>query len=145
MTMNDAQPNEDVATLKLKLELEKLERQWLEERSTYLVRGRVMSFPMAIGGAVFGIVIGIVAFCIGVSCLDSDPELSARMMVIATVAVGAGGVSGWYYGRKAQAYNEAKAYYDERRQQLLRQIAASKEMANTREDNDALPNCNISQ
>ena len=142
MTMNDSQPNEDVATLKLELELERLDRQWLEERPRYLSRGREVTIPEAIVCGFLVVVVGIVVIGIGLSVLadagrpDVTP-LGTVAIVAGTLMLGAGVVVGWYYARKAQAYNEAKESYEQRRQQLLREIEASKAKAGGNVDESA--------
>ena len=141
--MNDYRPAEDVATLKLQLELEKLERHWLEERQSYFVPRGIIELTVAkvIGGGIVCIVVGIFLISIGLwsfSHPDLDPEGSFKVIVVGVCLVGVGVVLGWRYFHRAQEYAEARQVYQHRREQLLQDIAASRERATAEEDNDQL-------
>ena len=137
--MNDSPPPEDAASLKLQLDLERLDRKWLEGKERY---GASASGDMGGGWtktclgpfhAGFCIFAGIALIALGVMWLR-DPHsghlgncnrgLSLIVVGIATIAIA--GAMLWGQRQNRRAYHEAKQRYDAQRQELLQAIAASK-------------------
>lgn len=137
---NDSSPAEDVATLKLELELEKLERQWLEERAQLAPGYSHGAEPSAAGAIFYGyffVVVGIVLIGGGLTIFKDDgPVAGNPAVVVGTLIVCLGVAARWFLDRKLRQYNEAKHRYEDRRQELVQDIAASREEVNAREGND---------
>lgn len=135
-TTNDSTPAEpeDVETLKLELELEKLERQWVEEKQPYLPYENV-NVPLSY---FFGFIMfagPIVVIGMGLLVYAEGPGKGLCIIGLGILAF-VGSVVVWmYHSRKERQYKEAKQRYEDRRQQLLQDIAASKERANAEEGN----------
>ena len=134
--MNDSPLPEDVASLKLQLELERLDRQWLEEKERY---GASTCGDMGGGWAKtglgpvhpgLGIIGGIVGIALGVMWLR-DPGHSGnsnrgRSWILWGIAILAiAGAMFWGQCQNRKEYREAKQRYESQRQQLLKAIAAS--------------------
>ena len=137
--MNDPLPPEDAASLKLLLDLERLDRKWLEEKERY---GASASGDMGGGWtktclgpvhAGFGIFAGIAIIALGVMWLrdphpghagNSNHGLSLILGGIAILAIA--GAMLWNQCQDRRAYREAKQRYEGQRQELLKAIAASK-------------------
>ncbi len=126
--MNASEPNEDVEKLKLELELEKLDRQWLEERKRYLSRGQEVNTLTAVLPAISGILVGIYAIGTGLSGL-ADPDHfpdPVFLVVLGSCVIGAGVLASWYYARLALKYSDANQRYEDRRQKILQDISGAK-------------------
>ena len=125
---------EDVGTLELELELEKLERQWLEEKHPYLAYENV-NVPLSyfLGFFMFAVPIVIIGWGLlkyeEVQNSDKGAGMVVGVIVLAAFLL-VGSVVVWmYHSRKDQLYKEAKQRYEDRREQLLQDIAASREKA----------------
>ena len=136
--MNDSPPPEDAASLKLQLDLERLDRQWLEEKERYRAAGcgdMGQGWTMMGLGPVnpgLGVIGGIVMVALGVMWLRNPghPGNSKRglSMILGGIAMAAiAGAMLWGQCQKRREYREAKQRYESRRQELLKAIAASKE------------------
>jgi hypothetical protein len=132
---NDSHPAEDVATLKLQLELEKLDRQWVEEKQPYLPYENVnVPFSYFMGFLIFALPIFFIGWGLSNYAEGQKPD---KGLIVVGIFFLVGSVVVWmYHSRKNRLYNEAKQRYEERRQQLLQEIAASREKANARDGND---------
>jgi len=131
---NDLRPTEDVETLKLELELERLERQWLEEKAKLAPGYSHGTEPSAAGAIFYGyffVVVGIVLIGGGLTIFKDDrPVAGNPAVVVGTLIVCLGGAARWFLDRKLRQYTEARQKYEDRRQQLLQDVAASREKAN---------------
>jgi hypothetical protein len=70
---------------------------------------------------------------------NRSPEMPPRglFVIICGILMFAGAAANhWYLARKVEAYNEAKQVYEHRRRQLLRDIDASRERVNEKEDHE---------
>ena len=129
--MNDSDPNKDVTTLKLELELEKLERRWLEEKQPYLYRGQEVTVRWAVAGGLIMVALGIVFISVGLSQL-SDRErtiMGPSPIVVGALAICLGLLGGAHSVRKARAYNDAKQRYEHRRRKLVADISIGQQEA----------------
>ncbi len=123
-TNNDSSPAEDFETLKLQLELEKLQRQWLEQKPNLTGGYPSQAEPKVSDGIWIGtlmVVVGIVFIGVGLFIFQSggysNPEqLGTGIAVVGIVLLGLGVLVGRSYVRQARKYNEAKETYEDRRQ-----------------------------
>ena len=137
--MNDSPLPEDAASLKLQLDLERLDRHWLEEKERY---GASACGDMGGGwtktalGPVhpgLGIIGGIVIIALGVMWLrDPHPGHAGNsnqglFLILGGIAILAiSGAMLWGQCQNRRAYHEAKQRYEGQRQELLKAIATSK-------------------
>jgi uncharacterized membrane protein YidH (DUF202 family) len=142
--MDDSRAPEDAVTLKLEFELERLDRQWLEEEQRYsasacgnvhggwIRTGLGPAHPgLGIVGAVIVIVFGLV--------LVADPamfDVGLFAIIAGIVTLGVAGAMLWHRNRNRSAYDEARGRYEGQRQELLQAIAASRESTTAREETD---------
>ena len=125
----DSGSDENVATVKLELELEKLGRAWSEEERIHRrdaasagIEGHPMLVPLSAGFA------GIVFVGIGISVRQG------MVVLMGLVLAGLGLIRYTIACNKMDAYNKAKEKYEHRRQQLLQQIAADTEKGDPSSD-----------
>jgi hypothetical protein len=114
---------EDLETIRLQNELERLDREWMLERDTYTVRdGQGGSHRPGVAGGVavlvFGAIFGL--FWIGVTMAAGVPCVALFGLVAIGVAVAAG-IS---ILSKAGACERAEAAYRSRRHSILRELQA---------------------
>ncbi|MBU1068601.1 hypothetical protein KJ975_03440 [Myxococcota bacterium] len=116
----------EVEVLKLQNELERIDREWQEELKQYMVRDNDghQSVPTA-GGSIFG---GFVATVFGIGWIYNAVSMDAPALV-ALVGLGFIGL-GLYMGysgyNKSLTYKAAHQRYQNRRDDLLRQLNAMK-------------------
>lgn len=128
--MDDSRPTEDTTTLKLELEFERLEREWLERRLRY---EKGQAGQMRLFGGI-GIVGGIIV--VGFGLWDLFVEGQVAYIYLGILLLGVGAVEYWYFDRKVKAYNEAKQWYEHYRKRLLKDIVASRRRGHQKEEND---------
>lgn len=130
---------EDAASLQLQFDLERLDRQWLEEKDRYGasacgdIGGGWTRTGLGPVNPVLGIIAGIVGIALGVMWMrdphpghlgNSNRGLPFVLGGIATIAIA--GAMLWGQCRNRKAYREAKHRYEGQRQALLKALAASK-------------------
>ena len=140
--MSDSQPPEDMAALKLQLELERLDRSWMEQEQQYLtsacgnIQGGWMRTGLGPANPVLGILAGIVVIVFGFAYLSlrrmAGVGLFGIIAGIVTLAVASAMLRGQIRNRRA--YHEAKQRYESQRQELLQAIAASKGKSASQKD-----------
>lgn len=131
-------------TLKMELELERLDRQWLEEEQRYSalacgdVHGgwmRTAFGPAHPGLGVVGAVV-VIAFGVALLSLPAMFDVGLFAIIAGIVTLGIAGAMLWNRNRNRSAYDGARQRYEGQRQELLQAIAASRERANAREETD---------
>ena len=127
---------DDVETLKLKRELDELDRKWIEERKRHVRRsGGVPTEEQAGCGLVLGVVLGIstIVAAIGYSVKEgavTQPALLVLLIALATLLIGIGVFAYFEASRKFEAYDLAKRSYEGRRREILQKIEAIREKGN---------------
>jgi hypothetical protein len=110
---------DDVETIELKLELEKLDREWKEERKRHLFQNSVPTKGTAAGLAVFGVVIGIACIGVGVAGAGWEAIFMGLGMFVGLAIMAA------ICHAKAERYNSAKQRFEDQRRELLQKIEPS--------------------
>ncbi len=119
----NSQPGENTATLKLKLELERVERQWLQGKQRY---GLAVGVPVSIFGF-FCALLGIVLIAEG---LSEPKELGIWPGVMVFVI---GMATGCFCAWRSKAYYHTWKKYQNRRKGILCDLVASRARGQTPE------------
>ncbi|MEM1085538.1 MAG: hypothetical protein AAGI48_15615 [Verrucomicrobiota bacterium] len=117
---------EDLKVIRLQNELEKLDREWAQEKQRFMVSGKdgEKSLPSTAGsmiGGVIAIVFGV--FWMGTTSSMGAPGIFPLFGLVFIAFAIFGMVSG---GSKASGYRNAKSRMDSKRGDLLRRLEAAK-------------------
>jgi hypothetical protein len=142
--MNDSRPPEDAVTLKVELDLERLDRQWLEEEQRYSasacgdVHGGWIRTGLGPAHPGLGIVGAVIVIVFGLVLLADAAMFDVGLFAIVAgiVTLGVAGAMLRRQNRNRSAYDEARQRYEGQRQELLQAIAVSRESINAREETD---------
>jgi ABC-type transport system involved in cytochrome bd biosynthesis fused ATPase/permease subunit len=113
---------DDLETIKLQNELGDLDRQWINDREKYKVRGQDGQYSVpTIAGSVIGMVVVVVfgVFWIGMAVNMGAPGFFPLFGVAFIVFAVVAGVTAL---TKAQGYQQRHSAYDSRRRELTRRI-----------------------
>ena len=119
---------DDVETMKLRLDLGELDREWMERHV-----GESGSLPVA-GMTVFGVVgfgiAGLLSLGAGVAIVTRRPEWAGLFLLLGGFLTIGSVVELQRISRRNQAYSQAKQNYEAKRRAILREIDAVKGTAN---------------
>jgi len=142
--MNDSRPPEDAVTLKVELDLERLDRQWLEEEQRYSasacgdVHGGWIRTGLGPAHPGLGVASAVIVIISGLALLTNPAMFHIGLFAIVAgiVTLGVAGAMLRHQNRNRSAYDEARQRYEGQRQELLQAIAASRESTSTKEETD---------
>ena len=135
MTPTDKTVADDMETMKLRLDLGELDREWMEEKERHgpadglTVLGRV-------GLGVAGVLILGSGVVIATRATWGEAAWAALFIPLGIFYTGSSVLELRRIFQSNEAYNRAKENYETRRQELLRKFEAAEATANTEEEND---------
>ncbi len=116
----------DVAEIKSRERLEQIDREWMMQRQSYMVRNKrgMESVPNS-AGAIFGSVIAAVfgIIWIGFAASIGAPFFFPLFGVVFVIAAIVGGISA---ATKSAEYSNAEAEYQRERSRMLREIESAR-------------------
>lgn len=112
---------DDLETIKLQNELERIDREWVMEKDQYMIRGKHGTLREPTSGPA-GILIGIFVICFGLFWTVMAAAIFPPMALFGLIFIGFAIANIATSKRKAKAYDAARARYDARRRELLREL-----------------------